>query len=179
MPKRMPNYTYVYYGATHTLSDRERQIVEEAKKILSQHTCKIFNEEIPCSKIPYNVVKVSRDGREVSFMWYDCFWDCEKPRLLYSIKVNMQDKTITITPPSRVPRSEKYPVDYLHGKEEFVEGMCVRVVNPYGNWQSLRWDNKTRRDVWKPLFMGDKSRIRKVVEELEKLVKELKNRFNV
>ncbi|RLE55390.1 MAG: hypothetical protein DRJ40_08025 [Thermoprotei archaeon] len=176
MPKEMPMCVYVYYGCEHELPEWARELLEKAKKILGEKMCSILGEDVACSRIPYNVIKVCKDGK-VTFSWYRDFWTDDRPRLEYYITVNTRTGEVKVTTPSRVRRSPVAPLDYIHGKEEFVEGLEEKVVNPYGNWKSLRWDAKARRDVWKPLFLGERKRIRELVSRLRRLADELERRY--
>ena len=178
MPKEMPEAVYVYYGCTDELPDWAREYLEKAREILRGRLCNVLGEYISCLEIPFNIIKVSKDGK-VTFSWYSGFWDELKPRLIYYITVDTKTGEVRETPYSKVRRHPVYPLDVLHGKEFFVEGLEKKVVNPYGNWMSLGWDSKLKKDVWKPLFYGDKKRIRRLKERLRTLLEEFEKKYPV
>jgi len=46
--------------------------------------------------VPYNIVSVDPRNEKVSFMWYNDFWTSEKPRLYYSIAVDLKTNSYKI-----------------------------------------------------------------------------------
>jgi len=137
---------YYYYGLEQVIPLKFRRLVEQAKRKLCETKIlfQVNKKPIPCIP-PYNVLKIKNHA--VSFLWYENFWSDKRPRLVYSIKVNLKDSSIRVFR-GRKTFSTEWPWSYIHRKELFIWGLEELVLNPYGNMKTLVWDRKRKKDIW-------------------------------
>jgi DNA phosphorothioation-associated putative methyltransferase len=116
--KRLPSDFYLHRSAEDTLPALLRVLLFAARQVVGE--------------VDYNVVKISMDGRKVSFLNYRDFDENAHPELLHSVRVHLPTASYAIRDYSS---SENPPV--LHRKETFVD-----VLHPeYGTFADL-----TRRE---------------------------------
>jgi len=150
--KRAGSKIYMYYGLIEVLKRQQSELYEmvhKALEILSDKRTTLLDHDVPLSWIPYNVISVDRDRDKVSLLWYKDFWTSERPELLYAISVDIArtDVRIVFKPMS----STRWPWNYIHRKELFIEGLEVLLADPYGNGLTLAWNSNKRSDEWRPL----------------------------
>jgi DNA phosphorothioation-associated putative methyltransferase len=100
--KRLPTDVYLHRSAEETLPALLRVLIFAALQVVGE--------------VGYNVVKLSIDGRNVSFLNYKDFDDVAHPELLHSVRVHLPSASYTIRDYSS---SENPPI--LHRKDSFVD----------------------------------------------------------
>lgn len=99
--KLLPTHLYIHHSAEDDLPPLLRVLIFAGKEIIGE--------------VPYDLVKISTDGRAVSFLLYHAFDSDPHPSLLRSVKVYLPKATYSIR---EYFDSENPPV--LHRKENFV-----------------------------------------------------------
>ena len=100
--KRLPADLYLHRSAEETLPALLRVLIFAARQVVGE--------------VDYSVVKLSMDGRKVSFLNYRDFDDVAHPELLHSVRVHLPSASYTIRDYSS---SGNPPI--LHRKESFVD----------------------------------------------------------
>jgi DNA phosphorothioation-associated putative methyltransferase len=100
--KRLPADFYLHRSAEESLPALLRVLTFAARQIVGE--------------VDYNVVKLSMDGRKVSFLKYKDFDEEAHPALLHSVRVHLPSAAYAIRDYSS---SENPPI--LHRKESFVD----------------------------------------------------------
>lgn len=100
--KKLPDALYVHRSAEEQLPAVLRLLLFAARQVVGD--------------VEYNVVKISSDGRAISFLSYEDFEDDPHPALLYSVRVYLPRAEYTIR---NYSNSDNPPI--LHRKELFLD----------------------------------------------------------
>jgi len=150
--KRAGSKIYMYYGLIEVLKRQGSELyemIQKALEILSDKRETLLDREVPLSWIPYNVVSIDKDRGKVSLLWYRDFWTSERPELLYAISVDLARMDVRIV--FKPEGSPRWPWNYIHRKELFIEGLEALLADPYGNGLTLTWNADKHSDEWRPL----------------------------
>lgn len=112
--KRLPNDFYLHRSAENSLPALLRVLLFAARQVVGE--------------VDYNIVKISMDGRKISFLNYKGFDENAHPELLHSIRVHLPTASYAIRDYSA---SENPPI--LHRKETFVDALYPE----YGTFAEL------------------------------------------
>jgi DNA phosphorothioation-associated putative methyltransferase len=102
--KKFPDALYVHRSAEEQLGALLRLVIFAARQVVGE--------------LEYNVVKLSTDGRKLSFLQYAAFEDQAHPELQYSVRVFLPHATYTIRDYST---SANPPI--LHRKETLIDAL--------------------------------------------------------
>ena len=100
--KKLPDALYVHCSAEEQLPAVLRLLLFAGRQVVGD--------------VEYNVVKISSDGRAISFLSYEDFEDDPHPALLYSVRVYLPRAEYTIR---NYSNSDNPPI--LHRKELFLD----------------------------------------------------------
>jgi DNA phosphorothioation-associated putative methyltransferase len=112
--KRLPSDFYLHRSAEDTLPALLRVLLFAARQVVGE--------------VDYNIIKISMDGRKVSFLNYTNFEENPHPQLLHSVRVHLPTASYAIRDYSE---SENPPI--LHRKETFVDALFPE----YGTFADL------------------------------------------
>jgi DNA phosphorothioation-associated putative methyltransferase len=112
--KRLPDDLYVHKTAESQLPALLNLLIFAARQVIGE--------------VEYDLVKISLDGRKVSFLRYRDFENSAHPELLYSLRVHLPKSTYSIRDYST---SLNPPI--LHRKETFLDPLYPR----YGEYAAL------------------------------------------
>jgi DNA phosphorothioation-associated putative methyltransferase len=112
--KRLPSDFYLHRSAEDTLPALLRVLLFAARQVVGD--------------VDYNIVKISMDGRKVSFLNYRNFEENAHPELLHSVRVHLPTASYAIRDYSE---SRNPPI--LHRKETFVDPLYPE----YGTFAEL------------------------------------------
>jgi DNA phosphorothioation-associated putative methyltransferase len=100
--KRLPSDFYVHRSTEESLPALLRVLIFAARQIVGE--------------VDYNIIKLTMDGRKISFLKYKDFDEEAHPELLHSVRVHLPSASYAIRDYSS---SENPPI--LHRKESFVD----------------------------------------------------------
>ena len=112
--KRLPSDMYLHQSAEDTLPALLRVLLFAARQVVGD--------------VDYNIVKISIDGRKISFLNYRDFEGNAHPELIHSLRVHLPTASYAIRDYSG---SENPPI--LHRKETFVDPLFPE----YGTFEAL------------------------------------------
>lgn len=102
--KRLPSDFYLHQSAEDTLPALLRVLLFAARQVVGE--------------VDYNIVKISMDGRKISFLNYRDFEGNAHPELIHSVRVHLPTASYAIR---NYSESENPPI--LHRKETFVDAL--------------------------------------------------------
>jgi DNA phosphorothioation-associated putative methyltransferase len=102
--KRLPSDLYLHQSAEDTLPALLRVLLFAARQIVGE--------------VDYNIVKISMDGRKISFLNYRDFEGNAHPELIHSVRVHLPTASYAIR---NYSEWENPPI--LHRKETFVDAL--------------------------------------------------------
>lgn len=169
---------YFYYGIIPLLEKMQRYndiilLYHKALKILTNKSIELVDIK---GIIPFNVIAVDKKNSSVSFMWYYGFWELERPLLIYSIKINTINESISVYTRKYTKALGSWPWNYIHRKELFVDGLEKLAVDPYNSGLSLAWDTNAQKDVWVklewiPIIVSVKADSKDSITRLQTIIK--------